>query len=1257
MGEPIKAPQPARSELLSLRLMICIGVVSLLCFLYCLLNPANIAHPPLYWMFVTATVFSCLRILHEWYHYCCISIPEPAKGNKQFTVDILTTFCPGEPYEMIIETLKAMQAVKYPHTSWLCDEADDPYLKEVCHRLGVRHVTRSTRKDAKAGNINNALRHATGELCVVLDPDHIPVPELLDPIIPFFNDEKVGYVQIVQAYYNIGDSLIAKGAAQQTFQFYGPMMMSMNRYGTVLAIGANCTFRRSALDAIGGHAAGLAEDMHTAMQLHAKGWRSIYLPAVLTHGRVPSTLSAYYRQQLKWARGTFELLFTTFPQLFKNFSWAQRFHYGTIPFHYFSGIIFFINFLVPVLSLALGIIPFRMDLLEFTLMVLPFISTTLAVRHFVQRWVMGRGERGNHLLGGLLLIGTWWVHILGLFYTVIRKEVPYIPTPKDDHEKDNWRLNIPNILVAVITFAAIVYGLHIEWNPYTWIMTGIAGLNLAVMLFNIAISRQKDVQHWRKEIKAVGQGFVYYRYLKQQFWNFRHGLYAGLRIFAFPIILFISFFTLYVFGNARPISIPVSENRRQAVFYTGLFSPASEGGATSMADVNNFQRRFRSHINIISLYIPWGDEDRCNIPGHLAAAIYKNGSVPLITWEPWASKFRYSAGHEDLRQEKKVFPHIVEGVFDEYLARFAMQVKMLNKPVYIRFAHEPDNPAYPWSHTGNNTPEDFKQAWRYVHDFFIRHRVYNAIWVWNPWKPDAAERYFPGMAYVDWIGVTGLNYGSLQQDGKWYSFRELYEPFHRKYMYRSGLPVMVAEGGTIRPDGNQQQWIEDALSAVTSGFREIKAFVLFNSGVDKNVPAGAGTNVIDWKLEDPGGFFQVMKKMQAKEPGPVQSLHYIRVPEAGRRKQHLPWPDTVRGVNYQKGGNWFRNLHTLTRGEVIRDFTEMRSMGINTVRRYGQSVYNRNIFIAAERTGMKIHYGFWLPFITDVYADAEKLAEQADRIVANVKQLKGRGEISAWYITHTSLRLLQFRYHKPDYLYQQKEYVTWLKRLIARIKEEDPGRPVSLDVEAGEDIVDLVQYLYDEIPQADAFGLQIPPDGKGLAQAAAISAPRFISAASVPQYNQVKNDVPGAFITAWQDERATNNLSFNGLLDHKGRYKPDFYQLQELWGHTGAQAKLPQVSILRPAVVAKEGSRLGYQALVRYGGSWKLATAAATGLNYEWHLVRMDRRGYAVAMKRLGEGPEITVEIPFNPSAYRLYLVAGRGHRVVTVRSLLNTPL
>src|SRR6185312_1952498 len=308
---PVQPPSPKEKK--ALRLMILGGLISMGLLLYALFQSKAISYFPLYILLVITMVYYSLKYLHEWYHYFSISSDKKPIRRKNYTVDILTTYCAGEPFDMLEQTLTAIQNITYPHTAWCCDEANDHKVKQLCSRLGVKHVTRIIKNDAKAGNINNALQFATGALCVVLDPAHVPTPCFLDEVVDYFDDSSVGFVQIVQAYYNQEDSLVAKGAAQQTYPFYGPMMMSMHKYGTVQAIGANCTFRRSALDSIGGHASGLAEDMHTAMKLHAAGWRSFYVPAILTRGLVPATMSSYYKQQLKWSRGTWELLFVTYP--------------------------------------------------------------------------------------------------------------------------------------------------------------------------------------------------------------------------------------------------------------------------------------------------------------------------------------------------------------------------------------------------------------------------------------------------------------------------------------------------------------------------------------------------------------------------------------------------------------------------------------------------------------------------------------------------------------------------------------------------------------------------------------------------------------------------------------------------------------------------------------------------------------------------------------------------------------------------------
>ncbi|WP_290246552.1 glycosyltransferase family 2 protein [Mucilaginibacter myungsuensis] len=498
-------------------------------FLYSLLRRSVVGYKPLYFLLISTFVFTLFKIIFEWYHYWSIKVPELPNTSKNYSVDIFTTFCAGEPYDMIVDTLTAIQAITYPHKTFLCDEADDAYLKGVCEKLGIVHITRQVKIDAKAGNINNALRSSSGELCVILDPDHRPQPNMLDPIVGHFDDLGVGFVQIVQAYHNQNTGWVAKGASQQTYQFYGPMMMCMNSYGTVQAIGANCTFRRSALDSIGGHAAGLAEDMHTAMQLHAKGWRSVYVPAVVTHGLVPATMSAYFKQQLKWSRGVFELMLTSYIKLFNKFDLRQKLHYGLMPLFYMSGFVFLFNFLIPIVSLLASVYPLKMDFSQFVIISTPFITSVILVRHYVQRWVMDEQERGFHVIGGLLLIGTWWVFITGFIYTLIRKNVPYIPTPKDLSEEKNLKINLPNVIVLVLSVSAIWYGLINDRNPFTFLMAGMAGLNCLFMTFMILAAEQFKLRRIARKLTYLNGLQALIKELKGRFWIFRRKLYSGVR--------------------------------------------------------------------------------------------------------------------------------------------------------------------------------------------------------------------------------------------------------------------------------------------------------------------------------------------------------------------------------------------------------------------------------------------------------------------------------------------------------------------------------------------------------------------------------------------------------------------------------------------------------------------------------------------------------------------------------------------------------
>lgn len=480
--------QPNRRELFTLRLLILFGLGSCIFFCAWLLKAEYVGHPVLYFLLLVIMGLAIAKKLNLWYYYVSISVPETPTLKQAFTVDILTTYFPGEPYEMVVKTLEAIQRITYPHTTYLCDEANDPYLIEECRRLGVIHVTRNNRTNAKAGNINNALQRATGEICLILDPDHVPFPDFLDCVVPHFQDPEIGFVQVVQSYYNKFESLVAKGAAQQTFHFYGPMMMSMNTYGCVNAIGANCTFRRKALDGIGGHAPGLAEDMHTAMLLYAKGWKSTYIPRVLARGLVPSTLYAYYRQQMKWTRGTMELILRVFPKIVAKLTFRQRIHYLWSSLHYMSGFAYLAGFLLPVLALLLTDTPWHGEFTFFLLVFSPMFFSSVIIRYYVQKWLIEEDENGFHIVGGLLELSTWWVFVLGFLYSIIGKEIPYLPTPKGNEDRVSPKLILPNLVVGGLSLMAIGVGLPQDFTPFSLLMAFFCLVNVGLLSFSLYIA-------------------------------------------------------------------------------------------------------------------------------------------------------------------------------------------------------------------------------------------------------------------------------------------------------------------------------------------------------------------------------------------------------------------------------------------------------------------------------------------------------------------------------------------------------------------------------------------------------------------------------------------------------------------------------------------------------------------------------------------------------------------------------------------------
>jgi mannan endo-1,4-beta-mannosidase len=195
------------------------------------------------------------------------------------------------------------------------------------------------------------------------------------------------------------------------------------------------------------------------------------------------------------------------------------------------------------------------------------------------------------------------------------------------------------------------------------------------------------------------------------------------------------------------------------------------------------------------------------------------GALYYMAWEPFGvSVESIAAGHSD-----------------GYLTRFAKAVRALNLPVAISFGHEMNGNWYPWG-TSQATAAQFVAAWRHIHDLFAQAGATNVIWVWNPNiinpVPQVPLRpYWPGRAYVSWVGLTGYFATTGAQ-----TFATLYQPTMTEIRHFTGKPFIIAE--TAIETGPAAAFCAKQLVDTVTQHPDVLGFVWFDynkQGVDWRV--------------------------------------------------------------------------------------------------------------------------------------------------------------------------------------------------------------------------------------------------------------------------------------------------------------------------------------------------------------------------------------------------------------------------------------
>ncbi|MFI7428805.1 glycoside hydrolase family 26 protein [Micromonospora sp. NPDC049836] len=233
--------------------------------------------------------------------------------------------------------------------------------------------------------------------------------------------------------------------------------------------------------------------------------------------------------------------------------------------------------------------------------------------------------------------------------------------------------------------------------------------------------------------------------------------------------------------------------------------------------------------------------------------IKARGMMPMLGWEPWNYRIDQTARKQKLtarqidrlraNQPRYRLARIADGHFDSYLRSWAVGIRSLGYPVAIRFAHEMNGDWYPWCElTNGNRSGDYVKAWRHVHDVFRRAGATNVTWVWSAnvrWS-DTTPRlatYYPGDAYVDWVGITG--YYGTGAFSRYLSFDAIFKRTHAEIRTFTRKPLVITETGASNGAGRKAEWIKQAFRTLPA-YPDIIGLIWFE--VNKE---------LDWRIVSP----------------------------------------------------------------------------------------------------------------------------------------------------------------------------------------------------------------------------------------------------------------------------------------------------------------------------------------------------------------------------------------------------------------------
>lgn len=488
----------------------------------------------------------------------CVQSVEASAGPIKVDVFITTYDEPLAVVAPSVQAAKNLVVPKGVTTQiWVLDDGKRDSFRRFAAQEAVSYLTRDTNIGFKAGNLRNALFHTDGDFVLICDADTRVFPNFLANTLGYFRDPTVAWVQTPHWFYDIPEGhdwadvfsrwtgLSSEGRLAGIFRafaqylsgsprqgidpflsdpalFFDVIQRRRNRNGASFCCGAGSLHRREAVfdnalqqfhQHTGGEAAPaphriagtelqpfrfhVSEDIYTSMQLQSdpdRKWRSVFHPQVESRMLSPWTMDAWATQRLKYAGGTFDILFSDNHLTNPSMPWRTRLHYLATYWSYLAALWTPIMLVAPLISLFFGIAPVEAYSLQFFAYFLPVvISSELA---------MLAACKGHDLRCGRIMATGGLAIQLRAFFQVIRGRRPrFPPTPKVPifgGGLANLRFVWPNAALLAANLTAATYGLFGYWAGWQGYSVPFLTVNLFWLGWNsLSVGRVLVAAFWR----------------------------------------------------------------------------------------------------------------------------------------------------------------------------------------------------------------------------------------------------------------------------------------------------------------------------------------------------------------------------------------------------------------------------------------------------------------------------------------------------------------------------------------------------------------------------------------------------------------------------------------------------------------------------------------------------------------------------------------------------------------------------------------